>query len=130
MKINIFLEMINIVSASNLVKLWTIYPWVIRLSSWIWARRPSSRVWIRGLSSRVLIRRPSSRVWIGRPSSRIWIRRPSTRIWIRGPFTRDRDPTGVSSLGDFNVKTSATSVTVTEEVESEDVTSGWKFQST
>lgn len=96
--------MINILSASNLVKLWmTIYPWVIR---------PSSRIWIWGASS-----------WI-------WIWGPSSRVWIRGPFTRDRDPTSVSSLGDFDIETSAISVTVTEEVESEDVTSGWEFQKT
>lgn len=100
-KINIFLEMINILIESNLAKLRMIYSWVAR---------PSSRIWIKG------------------PSPRIWIRGPSSRVWIRGPFTRDRDPTGVSSLGDFDVKTSATSVTIAEEVESEDVTSGWEFQ--
>lgn len=102
----------NISSASNLEKLWMIYPWVIKPSSRIWIRRPSSRIGIRG------------------PSSSVCIRGLSSRVWISGPFTRDRDPTGVSSLGDFDVETSATSVTVAEEVESEDVTSGWEFQNT
>lgn len=119
--------MISILNASNLEKLWTIYSSVIRLSSWIWISGPSSRVWIRRPSSRIWIRRPSSRVWIRGLSSGVWIRRNSSRMWIRGPITRDRDPTGVSSLGDFNVETSTTSVTITEEVESENVTSGWKF---